>query len=198
MTMKMKWAVATVASLALSFLTLSADLEWPPFALGAGFGGAGHVHASEAFSCPADAKAANLKFTLKDLDGKDVSLATLKNKVILLDFWATWCGPCKIEIPWFVEFQNKYGAQGLQVVGVVMEDDFTKVKPFAEQFKMNYLVLDGSGRTDIEDAYGPLIGMPTTFLIGREGQICSKHAGLQSKDKFESEIAALLAAKRAP
>ena len=186
--MKTKWAIATVASLALSFLTRSADLEWP-------FGDHAHAFASEPFSCPADAKPANLNFTLKDLGGNEVNLESLKDKVILLDFWATWCGPCKVEIPWFVEFQTKYGAQGLQVVGVVMEDDFTKVKPFADQLKMNYLVLDGSGRTDIEEAYGPLLGMPTTLMIGRDAKICAKHAGLQSKDKFESEIQALLSRK---
>ena len=189
MTMKMRWAAATAACLALSFLTLSADLQWP-------FGHA-HAFAPEPMTCAADAKAANLNFTLKDISGKDVTLASLKDKVILLDFWATWCGPCKIEIPWFIEFQKQYGPQGLQVVGIAMEDDFDKVKAFADQLQMNYLVLDGTGRTDVEDAYGPLLGLPTTLLIGHDGKICAKHAGLAAKDTFESEIKILLSRRAA-
>jgi thiol-disulfide isomerase/thioredoxin len=80
-------------------------------------------------SCPANAKPANLNFTLKDIDNKDVKLSSLKGKVVLLDFWATWCGPCKIEIPWFIEFQQKYGKDGLQVVGVSIDDTLDKLKP---------------------------------------------------------------------
>jgi len=190
MTMKIRWALATVAALALSFLTLSADLEWP-FSHADAF-------APDAVACPANAKPANLNFTLKDLNGKDVTLTSLKNKVVLLDFWATWCGPCKVEIPWFVEFQKKYGAEGLQVVGIVMEDEFSRVKPFADQLQMNYTVLDGTDRTDVEDAFGPLVGLPTTFIISRDAKICARHAGLSSKAAFESEIKALLAQKATP
>jgi len=73
-------------------------------------------------ACPADAKAANLSFTLKDVNDRNVSLSDFKGKVLLLDFWATWCGPCKVEIPWFLEFQSKYGKDGLQVIGVSIDD----------------------------------------------------------------------------
>ena len=132
------------------------------------------------------------EFALKDSDGKVVHLSDYRGKVVLLDFWATWCGPCKIEIPWFVEFQNKYGKDGLQVVGVSTDDTAAKLKPYVAQMKMNYLVLQGLDRDDIQDAYGPLFGIPVTILISRDGKICAKHVGLSSKDAFEKEIKSLL------
>src|SRR3954447_11962540 len=92
----------------------------------------------DAAACPADAKPANLNFTLKDTTGKDVRLADYKGKVLLLDFWATWCGPCKIEIPGFIELYDKYRKDGLEVVGVVLLDKFENAKPFAVTMKMNY------------------------------------------------------------
>ena len=131
-------------------------------------------------------------FTLKDADGKVVKLSDFKGKVVLLDFWATWCGPCKIEIPWFIEFQNKYGKDGLQVVGVSTDDTRAKLKPYVAQMKMNYTVLQGLDRDDIQDAYGPLFGIPVTILISRDGKVCAKHVGLSSKDAFEREIKSLL------
>ena len=143
-------------------------------------------------ACPANAKPANLNFTLKDMNGKDVRLSDYKGKVILLDFWATWCGPCKIEIPWFVEFQEKYGAQGLQVIGISVDDTLDKLKPYVKQFKMNYVVLQGLHHDDVQDAYGPIWGIPVTAVISREAKICAKHAGISSKDSFEKEIKSLL------
>jgi thiol-disulfide isomerase/thioredoxin len=180
MTMRTRWALATVGALALAVLTLPAD---PWSSLGA-FAAGG--------SCPANAKPANLNFTLKDLNNRDVKLAAFKGKVILLDFWATWCGPCKIEIPWFIEFQNKYKQQGLEVIGVVTEDTLEKAKPFAAQWKMNYTILQGNERDDVDDAFGPMYGLPVTVLISRDGKICGKHIGLSGKDVFEREIKSLL------
>jgi peroxiredoxin len=142
--------------------------------------------------CPADAKAANLDFTVKDMQGKSVSLADFKGKVILLDFWATWCPPCKAEIPGFVELQQAYGEKGLQVVGVSVDDPVEKLPPFAQEFGMNYPVLVGLGRDDLQDAYGPMWGIPTTFLISRDGKICRKHSGLVGKERYEQDIKALL------
>jgi thiol-disulfide isomerase/thioredoxin len=183
-----RWMIATAACLALALLTLNAAPEWPF-----------HLHDDEAqaggparAACPANAKPANLDFTLKDINNRDVKLSTLKGKVVLLDFWATWCGPCKIEIPWFIEFQQKYGKDGLQVVGVSIDDTLDKLKPYAAQMKMNYMVLQGLDQDAIQDAYGPLFGIPVSVLISRDGRMCRKHVGLSSKDAFETEIKSLL------
>ena len=143
-------------------------------------------------ACDPNPKTANLNFTLKDMNGKAVNLASLKGKVILLDFWATWCGPCKIEIPGFVELQTKYKSKGLVVIGLSVDDTVEQLKPFAAQFKMNYPVLVGLGNDAIQEAYGPIWGLPTTFVIGRDGRICKKHMGLTSKEQFEKEILGLL------
>jgi len=145
-----------------------------------------------AAACPADAKPANLDFTLKNTAGQEVRLADYKGKVVLLDFWATWCGPCKIEIPWFIEFQKKYGPAGLQVVGVSIDDTPAKLKPYVAQMKMNYPVLQGLDHDDVQDAYGPMFGIPVTVVISRDGKVCGKHVGLSSKDAFEAEIKSLL------
>ena len=193
--MSIRWAIAAVGSLALALLTLNASSGWHLDHADASAGvstGVSAAAAPAATACPANAKPANLNFTLKDVDGNDVKLASLKGKVVLLDFWATWCGPCKIEIPWFVEFQNKYGKDGLQVVGVSVDDTQAKLKPYVTQMKMNYMVLQGLDHDDIQDAYGPLFGIPVTVVISRDGKVCTKHTGLSSKDGFEREIKSLL------
>ena len=121
---------------------------------------------------------------LKDADGKDFNLASQKGKVILLDFWATWCPPCKVEIPWFVEFQRKYGPQGFIVIGVSVDDPAGKLKPFGQQYKVNYPLLVGEGRNDIKGprGYNAAWGLPKTFVIGRDGKICKTHIGLPSRN----------------
>jgi len=133
---------------------------------------------------------------MKDTEGRTVRLEDYRGKVVLLDFWATWCGPCKVEIPAFVDLYRTYQPRGFEVVGVVVQDKFANAGPFARQFKMNYTILDGVDREDVEDAYGPLFGLPTSFLIARDGRICGKHVGLPGakdlKEAFAAEIRSLL------
>lgn len=144
--------------------------------------------------CDKNPKTANLNFVLKDSAGKDFNLASQKGKVILLDFWATWCPPCKVEIPWFVEFQRKYGPQGFVVVGVSVDDPASRLKPFGDQFKVNYPLLVGDGRDDIKGprGYNAAWGLPKTLVIGRDGKICKTHVGLSVKEHFEDQIKSLL------
>jgi cytochrome c biogenesis protein CcmG/thiol:disulfide interchange protein DsbE len=142
--------------------------------------------------CDRDAKVANLNFVLKDLNGNDISLSAYRGKVILLDFWATWCGPCKVEIPYFIEFYNTYRAQGLQVLGFDVDDPIPALTAYVQRMKMNYPVLIGQGREDVLAAFGPMPGLPTTVIIGRDGKVCTTHTGLTDKATFEAAIKALL------
>jgi thiol-disulfide isomerase/thioredoxin len=179
--MKMRWLIAAVGALALAFITIGEPL--PLFGL---FG------AEADGVCDANPKPAPLDFTLKDLQNRDVKLASFKGKVLVIDFWATWCGPCKLEIPGFVDLQNRYGSKGLQFVGISVDDKLEQLKPYVDEYKMNYPVLQGLGHDDVQDAFGPIWGIPTTVVIGRDGKICKKHTGMASKDKFEQEIKSLL------
>jgi cytochrome c biogenesis protein CcmG/thiol:disulfide interchange protein DsbE len=145
----------------------------------------------ESAACMADAKPANLDFTIQDLDGKNVKLSDYKGKVILLNFWATWCGPCKAEIPGFVELQDRF-RNDLVVVGYSVDDDEPKARAFAKEYKMNYPILLGLGREDVQEAYGPIWGIPASFIINRDGKVCRKHLGIAPKAVFEREIKALL------
>ena len=145
----------------------------------------------KAFACAPDAEDAPLDFTLKDMDDNDVTLASFKGKVILVNFWATWCAPCKAEIPAFVELQEQY-SDDLQILGISVDDTVEDMRPYAAEFKVNYPFLVGLGRQDVEDAYGPLFGIPQSFVISRDGKICKKHAGIASKQQFEEEIKGLL------
>ena len=131
-------------------------------------------------------------FQLMDLDGKTVRLADLRGKAVLLNFWATWCPPCKIEMPWFVDLQKQYGPQGLQIVGVAMDEGnaHDAVAKFARQMGLNYAVLLGNDR--VADKYGGVDSLPTTYYIGRDGKIVSRVFGLVSHSEIEDNIRAAL------
>jgi thiol-disulfide isomerase/thioredoxin len=139
----------------------------------------------------ATGKPAPLHFTLKDMNGADVTLASFKGKVILLNFWATWCGPCKAEIPSLVELQEQYG-DDLVVLGFSVDDTVEKMRPYAAQYKINYRLLVGNGREDVQEAFGPMYAIPVSVIIGRDGKIAKKHSGIATKAQIEREIKRLI------
>jgi peroxiredoxin len=143
-------------------------------------------------TCATSQGAANLDFTLKDTNGADVRLSDYKGKVVLLNFWATWCGPCKLEIPEFVDAYGQYRDRGFVILGVLSEDDPTKeeLHAFMTDFKMNYPVF--RAHEGVETAFGPLWALPTTFLVDRRGSICMTKVGPVSKEMLEREIKGLL------
>ncbi len=131
------------------------------------------------------------EFALKDANGKTVHLEDYKGKVVLLDFFATWCGPCKIEIPWFMEMERKSKDRGFSVLGVSMDDEgWDIVKPFLAELGVNYRVVIGNDQT--AQLYGGVDALPTTFLIDRNGKIAAVHIGLASKKVFEDGVEQLL------
>ena len=175
--MRKLWIGAAMAIVALSVTSTTVPIE---------------LDAAQFEGCTVENKVANYDFTLKDMNGGEVALVDYRGKVLLLDFWATWCASCKIEIPGFVELYDKYRDQGFEVVGISVDDPVAALKDFAMQLNMNYPVLIGDGRNDVKDAFGPLIGFPTTFIIARDGTICSEHVGFAPKQQFEDEIRSLL------
>ena len=132
------------------------------------------------------------QFSLTDIQGKPLKLSDFKGKVVGLDFWATWCGPCRIEIPGFIELQKRYLSQGFTMIGISMDDSPEPVVDFYKQMQMNYPVAVGNDR--LGELYGGMPGLPTTFLIGRDGRIYAKHVGATDPAVFEAEIKELLSA----
>jgi len=126
-------------------------------------------------------------FSLESLDGPTMRLSDFRGKAVLLNFWATWCGPCKIEMPWFVELQKQYGPQGFQIVGVAMDDASKQdIAKFAKDMGVNYPIL--IGKEAVGDAYGGVPGLPESFFIGRDGKIVDKIVGLEGKAEIENAI----------
>ena len=140
---------------------------------------------------PASDRKAAPDFALKDINGQTVHLSDYKGKVVILDFWATWCGPCRMEIPWFIDLQRQDKDRGLEVLGVSMDDNgWADVKPFLEELKVNYRVVIGDDKT--AETYGGVDSLPTTFLIDREGKIAVVHVGLANRKDIEDGVEQLL------
>jgi len=130
-------------------------------------------------------------FTLEDAQGNKVQLSEYKGKAVLLNFWATWCGPCKIEMPWFVEFQRKYKDQGFTVIAVSLDEEgWEVVKPFAEDLNLNFPVV--LGNDEVADRFGGIAALPTTLILDQEGRIAKRHTGLVSKSDYQDAIEQLL------
>ena len=137
--------------------------------------------------------AASLDFTLKDMNGRDVNLASFRGKPIILNFWATWCGPCKAEIPALVQLVDQYKDQQLTVLGVSVDDSPEDLRRFAAEFKMNYPVLVGLGQDALQEKYDAVLMVPITWFIRPDGTVLKKHQGPASKDWFEAQVKAMLA-----
>jgi cytochrome c biogenesis protein CcmG/thiol:disulfide interchange protein DsbE len=174
--MKSRWIAAAAAACAVALLVV------PMMVKSAGRG--------ELRATPHPVGTANLDLTMKDMHGANVSLADYKGKVIVLNFWATWCGPCQTEIPELVDISAAYKDQDVVVLGVSIDDTAETLREYGALKKMNYpsLLLT----EEMDDAYGPIVGVPVTFFIGRDGQIARKHFGAVTKEQVEREIKALL------
>jgi peroxiredoxin len=169
------------------------DLNAPPPAADAPGVAAGGIAMDDAHAEDAAflGKPAPMNFTIKDMNGVDVSLASFKGKVVLLNFWATWCGPCKLEIPWLMELQTQH-KNDLVVLGFSVDDTVEKMQPYATSMNINYPLLVGLGREDVQDAYGPLWALPMTVIIDREGNIAYRHTGIATQEEFDQAIKAAL------
>jgi len=145
-------------------------------------------------------------FTLEDLTGKKVSLANYKGKALLINFWATWCGPCKLETPWIVQLREQYASQGFEVIGIDSEGDDlpasdksglakqkTAVAEFVQQERMPYPVLLGGD--NLAQPYGGLEAMPTSFYVDRTGTVIAAQMGISSKDDMEAKIRKIVESK---
>ena len=173
MTKQRVFQIVGVAGIALYFAACSYyESDWP------------------AIKAEKDRKAAP-DFTLADADGKAVKLSDYRGKVVLLNFWATWCGPCEVEIPWFIQFQREYKDRDFAVLGVSEDEDGWKaVKPFVAREKINYRTMITTEL--VSQQYGGIDHLPTTFMIDREGRVASSHLGLVSMNTYRQEIQTLL------
>ena len=133
------------------------------------------------------------RFVRPDVNGKRIDLEDYRGKVVLLNFWATWCAPCRVELPAFSSWQGRYGQEGLQVIAVSMDDDSAPVVKAVSRLQLNFPVLMGNEKLGSE--YGGVLGLPITYLIGRNGKIAVRYAGETDLDQIESKIRELLSAR---
>lgn len=133
-------------------------------------------------------------WTLKDVDGKAVSSDQFKGKVVILDFWATWCPPCRAEIPGYVALQKKYGADGLVIIGISKDEEGPRradaIRRFVASFGINYTIVVSND--DLENALGGIEAIPTTFIIDRSGKIVNKKVGAEPTEQYEKELLGVL------
>jgi cytochrome c biogenesis protein CcmG/thiol:disulfide interchange protein DsbE len=140
---------------------------------------------------PVEARQKAPDFTLRDAGGRAVKLSDYSGKVVLLNFWATWCGPCRIEIPWFIQFEKEFKDRGFAVLGVSMDDDgWDSVKPYIERMRVNYRVVMGDSL--VSDLYGGVNSLPTSFMIDRQGRVARIHIGLAGRSEYQDDINTLL------
>ena len=130
------------------------------------------------------------QFTLSSLDGKRVAMKDLSNKVVVIDFWATWCGPCREEIPHLNKLYSDFKGQGLEIVGISMDDGPDVVKDFAREFRMEYPLVMGSD--ELAEQFGGILGLPTTFIIDRKGNIVKRFVGLPPAEELSRVVRELL------
>ncbi|ABF42927.1 Thioredoxin-like protein [Candidatus Koribacter versatilis Ellin345] len=142
---------------------------------------------------PAASKTTGPQFTVTDLNGKTIDSASLRGKVVLVDFWATWCVPCEGEIPHLIEWQDKHANDGFQVVGLSMDDTAGPVKTYVEKKKMQYPVAMADDKTIA--AFGGVLGLPVNFIIGRDGRLIARHAGVTDINVLQQEVERALAEK---
>jgi peroxiredoxin len=182
-----RWIAAAAAAVGVALFAVP-FLRAPEDRLAAG----NHPASAPTGATCAAKSSVNFDFTLKDASGATVKLSDYKGKVVLLNFWATWCAPCKLEIPEFVEAYSKFRDKGFVILGVLSEDDPSQkdLQTFMSEFKMNYPVM--RQHAELEESFGTLYALPTSFVIDRTGQVCSRHMGAFSKEALEREISGLL------
>ena len=167
-----RWGLAIVAAAAIAMWPVWSDT---------------HTEEVRPIGEPAD-----LDFVVKDMDGKDVRLADFKGKPLILNFWATWCGPCKVEIPALIELADKYRDRGLVILGVSVEDAPEDLRPFARENKINYPILVGRDENRLQEVYDSVIAVPVTWYIRPDGSVFLKHKGPATHDWFEEQLKAML------
>jgi cytochrome c biogenesis protein CcmG, thiol:disulfide interchange protein DsbE len=180
--MKSRWIAAGAAACALALLTVPWMLR--------GEGTAPPVAGGTPSASASTGAVAKLDLTVKDMNGASIRLADYKGKVIVMNFWATWCGPCQLEIPELVETYAEYKDQGVVVLGISIDDTAETLRAYAPQKHMTYPIL--LMQDEVDQAYGPIFGVPVTFFIGRDGKISRKHFGPVTKAQLDQEIKALL------